>query len=377
MIIDSTVHVPVPPVVKTVPIPPNFGIHDMYVREGIAFVCAWNSGVMIYDVGNGMKGGSPSNPILISTLVTNTNGVPGPAVHNAWWFHNPVSSQKKYLFIGQEGPARLPFRSTGDIHVVDVSDLTQPIEVAFYHMNVAPTDSAAGTHNFWMDEPAQILYAAYYNGGVVALDVSGTLSGDLSSREITRYKPAATTFMWGVQLSGGSLYALDMWNGLYQLKLANRTFTTVAGGGNVQERFSSDLWVNSQYAYTGTWGGAPRIPGVLGNAIKIWRLSATGAPTLADSIIITDIQTVSDVKGTDDGKTLVVSAEGGTRPGLYLFRLTHPARPTLVAWDSLGRGLHTVKVSEIAGKRYVFGARDATATDVPALMIYDISSFSP
>ena len=42
----------------------------------------------------------------------------------------------------------------------------------------------AGTHNFWMDEEAQMLYAAYYNGGVIALDVSGTLSGDLSSRLI-------------------------------------------------------------------------------------------------------------------------------------------------------------------------------------------------
>ena len=46
-------------------------------------------------------------------------------------------------------------------------DLAHPNEVASFHLD------GAGTHNFWMDEDAQILYAAYYNQGVVALDVSG------------------------------------------------------------------------------------------------------------------------------------------------------------------------------------------------------------
>jgi hypothetical protein len=98
---------------------------------------------------------------------------------------------------------------------VDVADLAHPEEVASFYLD------GAGTHNFWMDEPSQILYAAYYNGGVVALDVSGTLSGDLSSRLISRVAPGGTgnTFTWGVQLAGGSLYAIDMLSGLWQLKL--------------------------------------------------------------------------------------------------------------------------------------------------------------
>jgi hypothetical protein len=77
----------------------------------------------------------------------------------------------------------------------------------------------AGTHNFWMDEPHQILYAAYYNGGVIALDVSGTLSGDLSNRLLAQVVPGGqgNTFTWGVQLANGSLYASDMLSGLWQL----------------------------------------------------------------------------------------------------------------------------------------------------------------
>jgi len=191
-----------------VPVPANYGHHDTFVRDGIAFVCAWNTGVLIYDVGDGVKGGSPASPQLISSLVT-----AGGEVHNAWWFHNPVTGEKRYLFIGQEGPGTVGTSSSGNIHVVDVSNLAMPREVASYGM------SGAGTHNFWMDEARQVLYAAYYNGGVVALDVSGTLSGSLASRVIARITPGGegNTFVWGVMLANGHLYASDMLSGLWEL----------------------------------------------------------------------------------------------------------------------------------------------------------------
>jgi hypothetical protein len=204
-----------PMLVARVPVPRNYGIHDTFVRDGIAFVFAWNTGVIIYDVGNGVQGGTPGAPVEISRLITSANNVAGgPAVHNGWWFHNPVSGEKRYLFIGQEGPGVLGSKSSGDIHVVDVADLAHPREVAFFHF------TGAGTHNFWMDEAKQILYAAYYNGGVVALDVSGTLSGNLAGRALGRIRPggAGDTYTWGVQLANGSLYAIDMLSGLWQLK---------------------------------------------------------------------------------------------------------------------------------------------------------------
>ena len=47
------------------PVPAFYGVHDTFIRDGIAFVCAWNTGVIIYDVGNGMKGGTPAAPIEI------------------------------------------------------------------------------------------------------------------------------------------------------------------------------------------------------------------------------------------------------------------------------------------------------------------------
>jgi hypothetical protein len=198
----------------TVPIPPFYGIHDTYVRDGIAFVFAWDSGVIIYDVGDGRQGGSPESPVEIARLVTSDNGVAGsPAVHNGWWFHNPVTDEARYLFIGQEGPGQVGVSASGDIHVVDVSDLAHPREVASFRL------PDAGAHNFWMDEAGQVLYAAYYNGGVIALDVSGTLSGDLSDRLLEQVRFGGDTYTWSVMLANGSLYASDMLSGLWQIEV--------------------------------------------------------------------------------------------------------------------------------------------------------------
>ncbi len=204
--------------VATVPVPANYGQHDEFVRAGLAFLCSWNTGLQIYDVGDGRAGGSPQNPQFISRVVT-----AGGEVHNAWWYWAP-DGQKRYVFVGQEGPGAIGSSSSGDIHVVDVSNLSAPVEVASFHM------AGAGTHNFWVDETNQILYAAYYNGGVVALDISGTLSGDLSSRVISQIQPGgpADTYVWGVMLSNGSLYASDMLSGFWQLALVKDTLRVLS-----------------------------------------------------------------------------------------------------------------------------------------------------
>ena len=204
--------------VDSILMPPNYGIHDTYVRDGMLFVNNWNSGLWIYDIGGAARGGSVTNPVFISSIVTGPaadNSTPAGQVHNSWWFHDSATGENKYVFVGQEGPDVIGAQSNGDIHVVDISDIDHPAEVAHYHMGLHE-----GTHNFWVDEQRQILYAAYYNGGVVALDVSGTLSGDLASREIARVAPGGTndTYVWGVMLYGGHLYAADMLSGFWELR---------------------------------------------------------------------------------------------------------------------------------------------------------------
>lgn len=200
-------------------------IHDVFVRDGILFTALWNAGMTIWDIGGGGRGGSPENPVELGNVRT-----VGGAVHNIWWLH--TAGSKRFALVGEEQGAFTPSRAVGDIHVVDVSDFTKPREVAFY------TLPGAGTHNFSVDEGRGVLYAAYYNGGVRALDVRGDLSAcdpsaraadgrcDLgkAGREVGRALDATTGgrsfYIWGVQQTGDFVYASDMLNGLWKLDAA-------------------------------------------------------------------------------------------------------------------------------------------------------------
>ena len=43
-------------------------VHDVDVKDGLAYLSYWNDGLIILDVGNGIKGGSPENPQLVSRI---------------------------------------------------------------------------------------------------------------------------------------------------------------------------------------------------------------------------------------------------------------------------------------------------------------------
>ena len=204
-------------------------VHDTFVRDGLLFVALWNDGMQIWDIGACGQGASPEAPRVLGTVQT-----VGGQVHNVWWYHDPNGS-KRYAFVGQEGPGTVPTSSTGDIHVVDISDPLAPKEVAFYHVN------GAGTHNFSVDEAHGVLYAAYYNAGVRALDIRGDLgkcdasqrdsvAGSnlfrcdlrLTGRELATGLTDAgrQVYVWGVDYLNGNVYASDMLNGIWKLGAA-------------------------------------------------------------------------------------------------------------------------------------------------------------
>jgi hypothetical protein len=195
-------------------------VHDVFVRDGILFTALWHGGLTIWDIGGaGTAGASPTNPIQLGNVLT-VNG----SVHNVWWYHAPGGS-KRYAFVGEEAPGVLGARSAGDVHVVDVSDLRNPREVALFNV------PGSGPHNFVMDEAAGILYVAYYDAGVRALDVTGDLGScaasekapdgrcdlGLMKREIGAGLLDRSVYVWGVALVGTRVFASDMINGLYVL----------------------------------------------------------------------------------------------------------------------------------------------------------------
>ena len=196
-------------------------IHDVFVRDGVLFTALWNDGVGIWDIGGGSLGGTPANPRAIVTAP-----IIGGKAHNIWWYHEAGTAAKRYVFVGEEGPATLFTRASGDVHVIDISNLSAPREVAVYSV------LGAGTHNFSVDEEKGILYAAFYNGGVRALDVRGDLSAcdaahkradgrcdlGLMGREIgVGLAGQGSVFVWGVQAVGRHVFATDMLAGLWKL----------------------------------------------------------------------------------------------------------------------------------------------------------------
>ena len=144
--------------------------------------------------------------------------------HTAW-------RHKNYVFVGDEilplGPDRVgagvPDRAWGSLHVIDVSNILEPKEVAWYEFDYG------GTHNFWI--AGDTLFMGAFNAGFRAIDISGELRGDLRAgqREIAHVDPVFpngrvpnSAFTWGVISRDGLHYVNDMNNGLTIVRLQPR-----------------------------------------------------------------------------------------------------------------------------------------------------------
>lgn len=199
-------------------------LHDVQVVGGLLYAGYWRDGLVILDVGNGIRGGSPSSPKLVSQLRFNYHELYGPG-----WLAgaHAVFRYKQYVFVGDEVfPATFDITSRdvfpvkGMVHVVDVSDVANPRKVATYEV------PEGGAHNMWVAD--DIMYMGYYNAGARVVDVSGELRGDLyrQGREIARlwtgdpkgFRPNAP-FCWGAQPHNGLIYFNDINSGVWITRL--------------------------------------------------------------------------------------------------------------------------------------------------------------
>lgn len=208
-----------------VPVSNAKSLHDIWVEDGIAYVSYWDDGLIILDVGNGIKGGTPTEPELVGQYRYRTEwrGQSYGNTHVALPYTNQAGN--RYIFVGDEifPPNASPNEQVvpgGYIHVIDASNLENPVEVAKYEL------PGAGAHNLWVENDT--LYIAYYNGGLRAIDVSGDLRGNLrgqdreiavlSTGDANAYVPDAP-FTWGPQVFEGLVYASDFNSGLWIARL--------------------------------------------------------------------------------------------------------------------------------------------------------------
>jgi hypothetical protein len=198
---------------------PGASIHDVWVTDGIAYSSNWSDGVVLVDVGNGVKGGSPSNPVEIGRYT-----YPSGWNHAAFPYDDEQTG-KNWVIAGDEAfPNGLntedePTIPAGWLHFVDFTDPENPTEDARYQV------PEAGTHNFWVD--GDLLYVAYYNAGLRVVDLSGDLKGDLyaQGREIARFRSfdpegriANAPMAWGPQPHKGHVFFSDWNSGLWVVK---------------------------------------------------------------------------------------------------------------------------------------------------------------
>lgn len=191
---------------------PNRVLHDIFVKDGIAYLSYWDDGLVILDLGGAGKGGTPTDPAFVSRI-----RYPEGNTHTAWRW-------KDYVFVGDEifpddWDMNRPIDARGYVHVIDVSDLENPVEVATYEV------PEAGAHNIWIEDDEETLYLAYYQAGLRALDVSGELRGDLyaQGREIDRFDTSASEgvalpnvpFAATVMLQDGRIFTVDLNSGLW------------------------------------------------------------------------------------------------------------------------------------------------------------------
>jgi hypothetical protein len=203
-------------------------LHDIDVQDGLLYGSFWNDGLVILDVGNGIKGGTPSKPQFVSQYKYDLDklykrvelkGGPGyiRGTHTAW-------RHKDYVFIadevfgagfGQAGGSELT-QAWGRLQVIDVSDLANPKSVAWWEPD------HGGVHNVWAR--GDTLYVGAYNAGFHAIDVSGELRGDLrlQNRSIATFYPSDpkahvpnATMTWGVVAKDNLIFVNDMNAGLF------------------------------------------------------------------------------------------------------------------------------------------------------------------
>jgi hypothetical protein len=212
---------------------PNSRVHDVWVRDGIAYSSEWGTGVVAVDVGNGKYGGSIEKPVLIATYPT-TSG----ATHEIYPYVQK-STGKTYLFLGDEimnrqgrvwegtnyGPTLgqkggVAQTSAGYTHIVDFTDPKNPKNIAKYHQE------EFGSHDIIVED--DVMYQAYYDGGLRVVDVSGELLGNLAEqrREIAVFKAfdpngrtANASFAMNAMPWKGHILFTDFNSGLWVAKL--------------------------------------------------------------------------------------------------------------------------------------------------------------
>ncbi len=179
---------------------PNY-IHDIYVKDSIAYASHGYDGYRIYNVSN------PSNIIDLTSYTNSTS-----YNHSSW--KDPNS---EYAYVAYEVPTGIPidiFKIDANYNIQKKGDFSQP--------NIPGAPTLNRPHNPFIKGDS--LYISYYHDGVQVWDISEKEDPKLVSHYDTY--PANTNYSgyqgcWGIYpyFESGCIVASDLSTGLYTFKL--------------------------------------------------------------------------------------------------------------------------------------------------------------
>ena len=293
-----------PTLLGTFPSPtfPNLPyIHDLYVRDNIAYLNASFFGLIVMDFTN------PADPQVLGTM---DSYIQQGYNHSGW-----QSENGDYYFMCDETHGT-------DIKVVDVRDLED--------INVVATMNAASTsnqivHNVYVQ--GDLLFTSYYYDGLQVFDISNpnfprrVAYYDTSELENISYFGGA----WGIfVLPSGRALISDMNNGFYFFETLNLPENTVVTPNVpdvrtcIDSEFEFEIWVGDDFEGT----------------VSLSTDNSSEELEIALSVNEAqpgDVLTVSVSTASLGSFNLIISATDGTTSSETLIPVRTPPAPNLLA----------------------------------------------
>jgi hypothetical protein len=297
-----------PILLKNMTLPGGY-VHDMYIKDNLAFCNHGGNGMYAYDFTD------LDNPILLGTL---TDYPQSGYNHSSW-----VNYEGNTLVLCDETHNR----GVKTVNIEDASNMY--VEQVFRSTLLAPADTASIAHNPLVR--GNIAFLSYYHDGVAAYDISDPT--DVQKVAYYDTEPNNTSYggftgCWGVYpfLPSGNILASDMTRGLHVLSLenldlapSNITFPPFAaidvfGNTNLCEGDSLILRADAE-ADTYTWTNNGDIVGTADSLVvyESGNYSLCVANCLYSNCALSDVEvTVSpypDVTVSIDGETTFCKGE--------------------------------------------------------------------
>ena len=198
-------------------------VHSVVVFNRIAYVSYWDYGTVLLDVRD------PSNPVFLGR--TGFDEDQEGNAHSAW-----IARGGKIMIQNDEDFDPTPAAGTetgwGYGHIYDISDRSNPVELATLKMPSTHQFPPPGPGDFTIHDPkvrGSKLYTSWYTEGVVIWNIanpaSPTMIGQFIPPEKAEdplgvfYPGEEFTNIWGIDLGRGFAVASDMNNGLWVFKV--------------------------------------------------------------------------------------------------------------------------------------------------------------